>query len=495
MRYPKLFRFFPFLALALSSAMVFRTDFFVELLGAVPGGEFARWWHHLALTMVWLTGAALFNQLSRWLVWDKVVAHAIGGPVPAVLKELSSVLVYLVTLTLIVGLVFEESVTAFLAALGAGGIVLGLGLRDLFADVFTGLAINIDRSFIIGDWVQINEGVSGVSVGQINEIGWRCTSLTTEAKTNIVVPNGVLGQERMINISRPSLSTRYETSLTVEFSVSPDRVKRVLLAAVRALEDIKGFDSSKAPVVLISDTDSLGIEYLLRYWILPWAPLSPTTAKDLVLDSVLKHLHTAGIGLAYPKTDIYTSRMPARQFDSHSPKDLLALLADTELFRPLGSRDLEEIVGAMERHKVPAGQALFHQGDKGKSLFILIEGLLEVCVEKEGRSERVARILPGECLGEMSLLTGEHRSATISAVTESVVYEVDKKPMTSILARQPALLDTLSQTLARRQVSNELILHDHDPIGKANEVASFARQIVSRMRDFLDLRRNAEKVG
>ncbi len=477
--------------LAVSGVLATRDAYFLEWFGVETDAGTYRWVHGASLTLLWLSCAAVFNQLSRRLLWDKLVAHAIGGPVTGVIKALSSVLVYLVTITLIVGVVYQKSVTAFLAALAAGGVVLGFGLRDLLADVFTGLAINIDRSFVIGDWVQINEGGSGVSVGQINEIGWRCTSLTTEERTNVVVPNGLLGRERMVNITRPSLSTRYQTSLTVEFSVSPDRVKRVLLAALRSLDNVKGFDASKPPVVLIQDTSPLGVEYLLRYWIFPWSPISPTTARDLVLDSALKQLHTAGIGLAYPKTEMYTAHMPVRQFDSHSRNDLVTLLSHMDLFRPLDQQDLEEIADAMQRHRLPVGHTLFRQGDKGKSLFVLMEGLLEARVDANGRSEPVGRIQPGQCLGEMSLLTGERRSATINTITESVVYEVDKRSITSILERRPALADSLSQILAKRQVHTQLALQEIDQDEREREIQSFARKIATRMRDFLNLRVSA----
>ena len=468
--------------------MVLRENTILDALGAHATGSFRHYWSNTWLTIAWLAGASLANQLLRWLVWDGLVAKAIGGPVPGALKALSSVVLYLAITTCIVGFVFDRSVAGFLAALGAAGVVLGFALRDLLADVFTGLAINIDRTFVIGDWIHINEGVSGTTIGQINEIGWRCTSLTTEEKTNVLVPNGLLGRERMINITRPLESTRFEKAVSVEYSVSPRRVKRVLLASLKALQDEPGFDADKEPVVIIQDTSSLGIELLLRFWILPWHPISPTTALDKVLESAISHLHTAGIALAYPKTDVYTARMPARQFDSHNQEDLVALLANTDLFKPLEKSDLERIVQTMQRRHLATGTTIFRQGDKGKSLFILIEGLLNVVVSKDDRTQRVARIHPGECFGEMSLLTGDRRSATIQASTESIVYEVGKKPVSQIMAERPTLMEILSQVLAERQVSTELVLSDADLERKNEEIKSFASQLVVRMRSFLEIR-------
>ena len=443
---------------------------------------------HLALrTGFWVAAAALFNQILRYVVYDRVVARAIGGPVPEVLKTLTAVLVYLLVATLIVGLVYERSVTAFLAALGASGVVLGFALRSLIADVFTGLAINLDRSFIIGDWVQVNEGVSGVVIGQIEDIGWRCTTLVTEEQTHVVIPNGLLGLERMVNITRPPGATRYEFSVTVEFSVPPVRVKRVLLAALHSLQREPGFDAEHKPVVLISGTSSLGVEYLLRYWIMPWDPVSPTSAEDKVYSAVLKHLHTAGIGLAYPKRDLYTAEMPVRQFDGHRIPDLARMLGNTPLLRAIHHEDLELLAGTMKRHHLKGGDTLVHQGERGESLFILIEGLLEVQVQTDAGQKPVAHIGPGECFGEMSLLTGERRAATVQASVESIVYEVAKEPMSDLMERRPELAHTLATLLAERQLGNELALHDGEGRDPVAESESFAHQLVTRMREFFDL--------
>lgn len=488
MRRHAILRAIPLLLFITWGLLWWNGDALLQVLGQPPDGDAARALRLGLETLLWIAGAALFNQFMRYLVYDRVVAGALGGPVPEVLKALTAVVVYLLVATAVVGLVYQQSVTAFLAALGASGVVLGFALRSLIADVFTGLAINLDRSFVIGDWVQVNEGVSGVVIGRIDEIGWRCTTLMTEEHTAVVIPNGMLGLERMVNITRPPGATRFEFTVTVEFSVPPRRVKRVLLAALRSLDEVPGFDPDSQPVVLIRDTSALGVEYLLRYWIFPWDPISPTSAEDRVYAAVLEHLHTAGIGLAYPKRDLYVSDMPTRQFDGHQPSDLAALLHNIPLFRPLSDRDLAAIAGDMQRRHLEAGDTLVRQGDRGKSLFLLIEGLLDVFVDTEHGEEQVGRIRPGECFGEMSLLTGERRAATIRTAVESIVYEVRKKAMRELMERRPALAEQLAMLLAERQLGTELALHEREDGDQAPTVEGFARQLVTRMRAFLDLR-------
>lgn len=478
-------RWVPVSLFLLSLAAVFNAEGILDALWIEVDAPLRKTWQLTAQTLAWMFGAALLNQLLRRLLWDGIVARAIGGPVPGVLKEISAFFVYLATLTCIVGIVFDRSVTGFLAALGAGGVVLGFALRDLFSDIFTGLAINIDRTFAIGDWVQVNEGVGDPTVACIREIGWRCTSLVTEEQTTVIVPNSMLGHERVVNISQPIEPTRYELEVTVEFSVPARRVKRVLLAALRALAAEPGYDDSHEPVVLLNGASSLGVEYLLRYWILPWHPQSPSTWKDLVLSSVLRHLHAAGISLAYPKTDVYHAEMPERQVEGHSPRDEARLLAQIPLFEPLTAGELDHLVETLQRHVVRPGKTLVHSGEEGDSLFILIEGLLSVRVERDGRPHEIAHLEPGQFFGEMSLLTGERRSATVGAVTESVVYEIRKKPLQHLMEQRPELAEHLSRILAERQLLTRQALDSSGEAQGGDEIDSLARQLLGRMREFL----------
>jgi CRP-like cAMP-binding protein len=185
--------------------------------------------------------------------------------------------------------------------------------------------------------------------------------------------------------------------------------------------------------------------------------------------------------------------MPPRQFDGHHLDDLVVLLGNVRIFRPLSLSDVKEVAESLRREHFGEGDVLVREGERGKSLFILIEGLLDVFVEQEGRPRRVGRIHPGECFGEMSLLTGQRRSATVRATCESIVYEVGRKSIRHVMERRPALAETLSQLLAEHELGRELALESDAEEAPVDELESFAHQIMTRMRDFLDLHRGSQK--
>jgi len=446
----------------------------------------------VVLAAAWLTGAFIVGRLVDLFVWNLLVARALNSPVPGALKALVGILIFLVTVTCIVGLVFERSVTGFLAALGAGSFALGLALRNLFADIFTGLAVNLERTFRIGDWIEMNER-DAVIVGLIEEIGWRSTHLRTEELKTVVIPNSYFGLHRITKVNPAPLSTRFQTTVTIDYSVPVNRARRVLLASLHAAHDQPGFSSEKEPEVMVAEATERGLEYQLRYWITPWTGISPTRARDVVMSSVMEHLRTAGITPAYEKTDIFHRDMPPRNSDGHTREDQLGLLSRLDLFSMLDRQEIEKIADSMGRRTYHGGEVLFQQGEAGDTLIILTEGLLDVSVHAEGNGngaeQRVGRVLPGEFVGEMSLLTGEPRSAAVRAVTACVAYEIKGDAVRGLLESRPQIAEMLSQVIAGRKLRNAETQRRLSEGGHAEEVASFARQLLTRMLNFLSLRR------
>jgi len=183
--------------------------------------------------VTWLSAAFLANRVINFVFWEGVVTKATGTPTPRLIVQISSFLIYLLAVTGIVGVVFERSVTALLTTSGAMGIVLGFAVRSLILDVFSGLSINIERPFVVGEYVQIHvRGVNNV-FGRVEEVNWRTTRLLTPERYIQVIPNSVLGSAVISNFSRPSPIGEFEYVLTLDAAVDTERALRVLEAGLR----------------------------------------------------------------------------------------------------------------------------------------------------------------------------------------------------------------------------------------------------------------------
>lgn len=437
---------------------------------------------------IWLSAAHFLNRLAVVFFWDGLVARTIGAPVPRLIKDVLTIILYLIAVTGIVGIVFKKSVTGFWATSGIVGLILGFALRNIILDVFTGIAINIDRPYKLGDWIKVHASNPAQNViGQVTEINWRTTRLHTEDDSMVILPNSLLGTLVVTNFWGEGPQSRFETTFCLDFSVPTERACRVLLAGVTATVGQKGILERPAPNVVVSGTNTLGVEYKVRYWMRAWGNgVTQGGARSHVAKSILEHLSQAGITPAYPKQDLFYAEMPTRHLDSKTLGDRIELLGRTELFKHLEINELKELAANMKQKQFDKGQKLIRQGEAGDSMFILSEGLLHAFLSTNNNEAdvKVGQIIPGEFFGEMSLLTGEPRGATIVAITDVVAHEITKDNMNALLTKRPELAETISKVVAERRVRNSQTMAAATVEERIEETKSLAIQIMAKMKSF-----------
>lgn len=458
-----------------------------------PASE--SWLAKLLWALTAIAAAHLVNRVIGILVWDRLVAKALGGTVPAILKSMVSVVVYLVAMSLVVGGVYGQDVAAFLTALGAGGVVLGLAVRGIFSDLFTGLAVNLDGNVAIGDWVQLmpRGPQARVLLGQVREIGWRSTQLETEEGNLLIIPNTLLAEDLVTNFSRPSGASRCECPIDLDASVPCERVKRILLGAARSLAGTPGFVTDREPAVLANSTSERGVEYLIRFWIQPWSPLSPTSARDAVLSRALHHLAIAGLAPAIEKTEIFYDRIPEHRGSDATAENREALLESIELFAGLEVEDRRPLAAALRRKLLAPQESVVEQGDRGDSLYIIAEGALDVLVTagQPPAAVRVATLGAGDFFGEMSLLTGEPRRATVRSATAAVIFELSRDTVARLIEHRPDVGEMLSRAVAERTIGLDGAHRGSAAAAKAAAVETLSAQVSRLMADLFQPRRRS----
>ncbi|HEY0522145.1 MAG TPA: mechanosensitive ion channel family protein [Stellaceae bacterium] len=468
-------------------AFVASTVFVPDLLAHVSTQALARLSDILFYGVqigLWLSGAYLLTRLLDVLFWERIVARLTGASVPRLLKDCLALVVFLIAAAGIVGIVFDRSVAGIWATSGAVGIVLGLALRSIILDIFSGLAVNLDHSYRLGDWVELLDRNGPPVFGKVLEINWRTTRIETTDKRTVVVPNSRMGQATISNYTMQSDACRFEAAFTLDFSVPSARAVRVLFAGAKAACGGHGLVERPEPRVVAAGATSLGVEYRIQYW-QDINAASTSVARHALVVSVLKHLERAGLTLAYPKQDTFWADMPARQLEHGAEADRATLLRGVEIFgKSMTPDELRQLACAMAPRAVPAGTRLMTEGEPGATMFVLAEGLLEVRLAKDGAEIAVARVQPGEFVGEMSLLTGEPRSATVAAATDTLGYEIAREHLAPLLAERPALSEAISRIVAARRLNMADALSRAGQDRAAAEAAtlSAAAQILQRMR-------------
>jgi len=438
---------------------------------------------------LWFSAAFFLNRLVAVLFWDGLVSRAIKGHVPRLLKDTTAFLLYAVAATGVMAVVFQKPVTGFWATSGVVGVVLGVALRNIILDVFTGLAVNLDRPYSIGDWIMIvdNPGAhDGNLVGCVEEVNWRTTRLRTTDNNMLVVPNSVMGQKVVTNFMAPGEQSRFELDFTLDFAVPSERAIRVLTAAVKSVADTpEGPLSEPPPKARVTGISELGVQYRVRYWTVP-RQVSPAKARHTVITSILQHLHQAGMTLAYPKQDTYHALMPKRQQEPEAVEDRHELLGRVPWFAALTADEVRGLSQALLPRRYAEGTLLLCEGDQGDSMFVLLEGLLEVFARsaQTGEEVKVGKLVPGDVYGEISLLTGEPRTATVRAVTGAVVYEIRKEHLVPVLKARPEAAAAITRIVAERRVATERAMAEVAAPAPEERVESLAQTLLRKMRGF-----------
>ena len=375
--------------------------------------------------------------------------------------------IVIVLFALAATLVLQEKI---LATTAVGAVVIGFALQETLGNLFAGLAIQIEKPFRVGHWVTIG-GKDGVVV----EITWRATKIRTKAGNLVIVPNSALARDTITNYTEPTPQTRFELEVGVDYAVAPNDVRDVILDAIR---DEPLIDRSKPVEVLVVGFADSAITYRIRVW-----------TTDFAADDVLRDRLWRATYYAFRRRDI-TIPFPVRvNLDAQTARVVEteraaaeALFRHVPIFGELNGAERAELAAVSRLTPYGRGETVVRQGDEGASMFVLARG--EAVVRLEPGATEVARFTePGAFFGEMSLLTGEPRSASVVAVTDCDLFEIDVEPFRRLVLGDPTLVERVGRAVATRR--SELERH------AANAAAAAAPEsqvsFIARVRRFLRL--------
>jgi branched-chain amino acid transport system substrate-binding protein len=176
----------------------------------------------------------------------------------------------------------------------------------------------------------------------------------------------------------------------------------------------------------------------------------------------------------------------------------LTLLHEVEIFRPLSEVAKLYLSQRMRRKTYAAGDTIVHQGDEGNSLFIVVEGVVSVRVNVKGsaaisETTEVARLGSGNFFGEMALLTGADRTATVVSMTETVLFEITKADIAPVMAKQPAISELFSKVLTQRRLRTSsklsLVQQLKDAAQRKEEEDTLRERIRNQIQHFFGLKK------
>lgn len=392
----------------------------------------------LSLFCLFITALAL--RALTLFVWEPYRQRRHLRKLPSLMKQGGQILVSSIVFFAVLGSVWQVSITGLLAATGVVGIVVGLALKELISDLFSGAIITLDKTVKIGDFLRIENRNFQEKRGTVVEMNWRTVRMVTPENTLVVLPNTYVANNVITNLSEPSEAKEFEITLTFDHEIPSDRIIRILDAALASTPQVP---REPVPKVRLHRVSNSGVDYKVLYY-LPSDGPEPGKVRHFLLIHLLQHLTQAGVSPSYPKQDLYTAPLPQRNLDPRAHRaDLLRRIG---LFSDLDADSLALLAAGVVERRAPRGVSLVQAGDRGASLFLLVEGLLEVVLPVAGGT-RIDELPPGSYFGEMSLMTGEPRSATVRAARDSVAFEIPQETMENLLRTNPGLVDEFSNKI------------------------------------------------
>ena len=382
----------------------------------------------------------------------------------------------------VAGLIFLRAimginVIALIAIPTALTAIVGFALQDTLKRFFAGLMLG--KLMRTGDWVRV-----GGQEGRVANIDLSYVTIATGDDDLVMVPNNLVIQQEIINYNRPTSAHARKIEVDASYDDDPVQVQAVLGEVAKATP---GVLPDPPPKVRLCAFKDCGIQYQVKFWVTNYS--KGAEVEGQVMTYVWHAFAREGIEIPYPQ---YTINMkaaePAEQRLKEEQERAIETLRAIDFLSVLSSEDLAAMAQEARRRVYLQGETVFRQGDAGSELFLILEGQADVVVGEGTKALTVATLGKGQFFGEMSLLTGEPRAATIVARSRLEVLVITKNALARPLKSNPQLAEHMGAVLVHRKTDTEAQVRDHTArLAQADRTEDRVKSMAERIRDFFGL--------
>jgi small-conductance mechanosensitive channel len=441
-------------------------------------GVTGKWHNAVATAVIALAIFFIVALLDRYL-WDAYFEKRRQTPIPHFLRQVVAILLFLIASLLVLILVYhtEGYLATLLTGSGIIAIVLGFAMQDLIGGIIAGIALQISRPYKVGDWLQIQDRFA-----EVMEINWRSTRVRTNDAIYLDIPNFSIARGTIVNLHYPTQIHAMRIRVGVDYEIPPNRVKDALH---RAASGAEGVLPSPPVRVFVVDFAESAVIYEIKFSMGNHQAFNEVS--DAIRTNIWYEFKRQRITIPFPIRTLHVQRRRPRSVpEGHA--EAQAILRGEPLFDCLSDAQLDNVLHSARIHHYGRGERVIEEGAEGNSMFIMLRGSAHVSVLRNGSGIRLGVLRSGDCFGEMSLLTGEPRSATIRAEEDCEVLEISHEAMAEVLHDSPQCLTQLSDLLAKRKLEGEGIVKDAtQPHDQGTKESEYRASFLQRLRAVFEL--------
>jgi len=462
----RLSRFIPsmvFFRVSLAAALLSR-----GLTAAGLENDIVNWIAVVAKTGLYVA----FVELALDVIWALVIRLSPRGVAPPrILKDLALVAAALVVVAAELNSQGLLTTVGSAAVLGGLAFIVGPGSATQISNISSALAVQVERQYEVGDWVEI-----AGELGRVDNISWNSTYLYDDTDDRyIVVPNSLIDRSKTINYSRPSSSLyRLEVEVGVPLSMPPGQAIQVLRGVLDSHIDLINKHRNK---VFIRSIGNDSVNYVLKFFVPNFAVRG--TIRTEIFSSVWYAIERAGYSLPHATVNLHTEQVRRQLKIKRQCEDQersFNVLRMIELFSSLSDDEITSIVCNDRLVGFGPGEMVVKKGEVGGSMFVIMDGSCSVLIadpSNQAAMVEVAQLKPGAIFGEISALTDAPRTAWIKAIGHVLLQEISQRQIETVFLNNQTAMAEFAKVMATREAGLKAFTVD--------EKNSFEMGLVERM--------------
>jgi len=467
------YRFWKMLANTLMASLIYLSfRLFVHWGGIGLGDRAGKWVQSLGVFLA----VFLLLKAVEGVVFIYLVDERVRSKIPNLLRGMIRWLLAVTLLFIILHINLKVDLTPLIATSAALTFVVGMAMQDVLGNLFAGLALNIEKPFSLGDWVMINQ-----KTGLVMDMSWRATRIKTFSDNYVIIPNSEISKDEIINYSHPTTIHARELKVGVSYSTPPNKVKELMALVMNETPEIM---KKPEPRVWLVEYGDFAIIYRMKFWIDGYSHLF--AIEDSLMSRLWYIFQRNDIQIPFPIRDVRIRQ----EAPSLQEGEIFERLKNLPLFDSVPEREIRILSVGLKPMLFARGEILVRQGDPGNSLFVIEKGSVSAYIrDRKGRQVPVTHLEQGMFFGDFSLLTGSPRRATITADSDTVVFEIEKERFAPILEKNARIAEKLSKNLEEHQ------RQDLEAMERSGTKASFegeplsSNKILQNIKNFFGLKK------